>query len=215
MSENMEFTRNYSDLCTDQGFQFEFFCDRCGNGFRTTFQPSAAARVTNVLDAAGSLLGGIFGSAADLGQRARDATWEQAHDKAFREAVEELKPHFSQCPHCQAWVCRKSCWNEKRGLCKECGPDMGVEMSAAQASRSREEVWAHAKMSAEDKKLSESNWRQTIVAQCPKCEAQLDGNLKFCPECGAKLHPDQHCTECGEPLKDGAKFCGNCGKKVE
>jgi hypothetical protein len=88
-------------------------------------------------------------------------------------------------------------------------------MSAAQAAKSREEVWAHAKMSEEDKKLSESNWRQTIVAQCPKCEAKLDGNLKFCPECGAKLHGDKHCTECGATLKEGAKFCGECGAKSE
>lgn len=215
MSEHIEFTRNYSDLSTDEGFQFEFNCNRCGNGFRTTFRPSLSSRVSNVMDAASSLIGGIFGNAADLTRRAHDATWEQAHDKAFRAAMEELKPQFIQCPHCQTWVCRRSCWNEKRGLCKECGPDMGVEMSAAQASRSREEVWAHAKMSAEDKKLSESNWRQTIVAQCPKCEAPLDGNLKFCPECGEKLHGDKHCTECGEKIKDGAKFCGNCGTKAE
>ncbi len=215
MPESIEFTRNYTDLSTDQGFQFEFFCDRCGNGFRTTFQPSATGRMNSVLDAAGSLIGGVFGSAADLGRRAQDATWQHAHDKALLNAANELRPHFSQCPHCQVWVCRKSCWNDKRGLCKECGPDMGVEMSAAQAARSREEVWAHAKMSAEDKKLSEGNWRQTIVAQCPNCQTSLEGNLKFCPECGTKLHSDQHCTECGEPLKGGAKFCGNCGKKVE
>ena len=27
-----------------------------------------------------------------------------------------------------AWVCRKSCWSTKRGLCKGCAPDLGVEM---------------------------------------------------------------------------------------
>ncbi len=215
MSDNIEFTRNYGDQSTSEGFQFEFYCDRCGSGFRTPFKPSTSARISGALDAASSLLGGVFGRAADLGRRAHDATWEQAHDKAFRAAMEEIKPQFAQCPHCQAWVCRKSCWNEKRGLCKECAPDMGVEMSAAQAARSREEVWAHAKMSEEDKQLSESNWRQTIVAKCPKCEATLDGNLKFCPECGAKLHGDKHCTECGALLKDGAKFCGECGAKAE
>jgi hypothetical protein len=215
MADNIEFTKNYADQCTPEGFQFEFYCDRCGSGFRTPFKPSASARVAGVMDAASSLLGGVFGRAADLSRRAHDATWEQAHDKAFREAMTELKPQFSQCPHCSSWVCRKSCWSEDRGLCKNCAPDMGVEMSAAQAAKSREEVWAHAKMSEEDKKLSESNWRQTIVAQCPKCEAKLDGNLKFCPECGEKLHGDQHCTECGATLKAGAKFCGECGAKVE
>jgi len=87
-------------------------------------------------------------------------------------------------------------------------------MSAAQASRSREEVWAHAKMSEDDKKLAESNWRETIVAQCPKCGATLETNAKFCPECGHNLKAAAHCSECGEKLKDGAKFCSSCGAKV-
>jgi len=30
MSERIEFTRNYSDLSTNQGFQFEFKCAQCG-----------------------------------------------------------------------------------------------------------------------------------------------------------------------------------------
>ena len=37
----IQFTRNHNDHSTDKGFQFEFFCDRCGNGFMTEFQPSA------------------------------------------------------------------------------------------------------------------------------------------------------------------------------
>lgn len=214
MSDNIEFVRNVSDLCTNEGFQFEFYCDRCGGGFRTPFKPSTTARVGSVLEAASSVFGGILGNAADLTERARSAGWEQAHDKAYRQSVDELKSSFSQCPQCQSWVCRKSCWNEKRGLCKECGPDMGVEMSAAQAARSREEVWAHAKMSADDKKLAESNWRETIVAQCPKCEATLETNAQFCPECGHNLKAAAHCSKCGEKLKEGAKFCSGCGAKV-
>ncbi len=41
MSERIEFTRNYEDLSTNQGFQFEFKRDRCGTGYRTRFQGSA------------------------------------------------------------------------------------------------------------------------------------------------------------------------------
>lgn len=55
------------------------------------------------------------------------------------------------------WVCRKGCWNDKKGLCKGCAPDLGVEMAAAQAQRSVEEIHAHARMAEEDKKLSEEN----------------------------------------------------------
>lgn len=215
MAEKIQFTRNYSDQCTNKGFQFEFYCDRCGSGFRTQFKPFLLGTATTALDAANSLFGGVFGRAADMTERARSAAWEKAHDTAFVEAMEELKPDFIKCPRCQSWVCKSDCWNVKKGLCKQCAPDLGVEMAAAQASRSVEEVWAHAKMSAEDKQLSEGNWRETIVASCPKCGSPLQTNAKFCPECGEKLKVERHCTECGELLQPNAKFCAGCGTKVE
>ncbi len=214
MADKIEFTRNYSDLSTSEGFQFEFYCDRCGTGYRTPFKASLTGKVTNVLDAAGSFFGGFLGRAADIGERVRSASWERAHDEAFVEAMEKLKPDFAQCPRCSSWVCRKSCWNTRRGLCKQCAPDLGVEMSAAQASRSVEEVWAHARMSQEDKKLSQENWAETIRAACPECEAPLAENAKFCPECGAKLKKAGKCKECGAKLPDRAKFCSECGTKI-
>ena len=210
----IEFTRNYSDLSTNQGFQFEFFCDRCGTGYRTRFQPSALGKITGALDAASSLFGGVFGRAADLGERARSATWEKAHDAAFAIAMEELKPDFIQCPRCSGWVCRKSCWNTKKGLCKQCSPDLGVEMAAAQSSRTVEEIWAHSKMAEEDREmLKEESWREGICAACPSCNAPLAANVKFCPECGAKIKSQTHCAQCGAALTPGAKFCGECGAK--
>jgi hypothetical protein len=96
------FTHNYRDLSTDQGFQFEFACDRCGSGFRTRFQGSALGTIAGALDAANSLFGGVFGRVADLGERARSASWEKAHDDAFEKAVNELKPDFRQCPRCSS-----------------------------------------------------------------------------------------------------------------
>jgi membrane protease subunit (stomatin/prohibitin family) len=215
MSDRIEFVTNYSDLCTDKGFQFEFKCDRCGSGFRTRFHPSVTGTISGALDAASSLFGGVFSSAANLGGRVHSGAWEKAHDDAFVEAISELKPDFAQCPRCSTWVCRKSCWNEKRGLCKKCAPDMGVEMSAAQASRSVEEIWAHAKMAEEDKKLAEGNWRETIVASCPKCEVPLATNAKFCPSCGYKLKGEAFCAQCGAKMQPDTKFCAECGAKVE
>jgi membrane protease subunit (stomatin/prohibitin family) len=214
MNGKIEFVSNYSDLSTDKGFQFEFNCDRCSNGFRTQFRPWAVGSVSSVLDAAGSLLGGVFNTAADVGERVRSAGWQKAHDEAFQEAVQEIRPSFIQCPRCSTWVCRKACWNSKRGLCKECAPDLGVEMSAAQASRSVEEVWAHAKMAEEDKKLAEGNWRETIVASCPNCGAPQATNAKFCPECGTKIKTSEQCSQCGAKLTAGAKFCPECGAKA-
>lgn len=214
MSESIEFVSNYSDSSTDKGFQFEFYCNRCGTGYRTPFKAWGVGTAASVLDTASSLFGGVFGAAANVGERVRSAGWQKAHDVAFVEASQAIRPQFVQCPRCSTWVCRKSCWNTKRGLCKGCAPDLGVEMSAAQASRSVEEVWAHAAMAEEDKNLGEKEWRETIRATCPNCEAPLATNAKFCPECGAKLKQAQHCAECGAKLTPGAKFCPECGTKT-
>jgi membrane protease subunit (stomatin/prohibitin family) len=211
----IEFTRNYSDQSTNQGFQFEFYCDRCGTGYRTRFQPSALGTVSSALDAASSFFGGFLGQVADLGERARSATWEKAHDEAFEKAMQELKPDFVQCPRCSSWVCRKSCWNNTKGLCKECAPDLGVEMAAAQSNRTVEEIWAHSKMAEEDRAmLRDESWRQGIRATCPQCSAPLAEHVKFCPECGSKINAKKHCTNCGTSLKPEAKFCPECGNKA-
>jgi len=48
MAGEIEFTTNYSDLSTDNGFQFEFRCERCGNGYRTEFDTWSMSAATNV-----------------------------------------------------------------------------------------------------------------------------------------------------------------------
>lgn len=214
MDDQIEFTSNYDDLSTDTGFQFEFNCSRCGSGYRSKFAPWHTGSIANALDTASSLFGGVFNQAATFTDRARSAGWQRAKDAAFLEAAKEIAPNFKQCPRCQSWVCVKKCWNDKRGLCKQCAPDLGVEMSAAQASHSVQEIWAHAQMSEEDKKLAEGNWGETIVATCPECSHTLEVNAKFCPNCGAKLKSPSHCSQCGAKLQPGAKFCTDCGAKT-
>ena len=216
MSDKIEFTKNYSDHSTDRGFQFEFNCDRCGTGYRTRFQPFAAGTISSALDTASSLFGGILNSAARVGEQVRSSAWQKAYDDAFVKAVGELKPDFIQCPRCSTWVCRKSCWNQQRGLCKECAPDMGVEMAAAQASRTVEEIWSHSKMAEEDREmLKDESWRAGVRATCPQCNAPLANNAKFCPECGAAIKSGKFCTNCGGEIKTGVKFCPECGTKQE
>jgi membrane protease subunit (stomatin/prohibitin family) len=214
MGDTIQFTSNVTDHCTDTGFQFEFHCDRCHSGYKTRFSTFAAGAAASVLSAASDLFGGIFGKARQVSERARSATWHQARDRAFAKAVEEVKPSFIQCPRCNAWVCRERCWSQKKGLCKNCAPDLGVEMAAAQASKSVEEVWAHAAMAEEDKKLHREVWREGIVASCPNCEKPLAQNAKFCPECGFALKKKDVCPECGAKLSPGAKFCPECGHKI-
>jgi hypothetical protein len=209
----IKFVRNYDDLSTDRGFQFEFYCDRCGTGYRTHFQASATGMVTEALDVAGGLLGGVLGRAADVSERVHSAAWEQAHDRAFAAAVEEVKPNFIQCRRCTQWVCREMCWNTERGLCKECTPEVEAEYAAAQVEATIEQgveaIRETEYVSAEDKE----RLKETVAAACPKCGAEVSGG-KFCPECGAPLKKrERFCTECGGKIPATAKFCPECGAK--
>lgn len=214
MAQEINITSNYEDQSTDNGFQFEFKCDRCSGGYRSTFKPFLAGTASQVLGTVGNIFGGIFSQASEVTENVKSATWESAHDKAFEAAQHELSGKFIQCPKCNQWVCRAKCWNNKKGLCKECAPDLGVEMAAAQANKSVEEVWAHAAMAEEDEHLSEADWRQGITASCPKCESPLSNNSKFCPECGFKLQSESKCKGCGAKLTPTAKFCPDCGQSV-
>jgi len=210
----IQFVRNYEDLSTERGFQFEFFCDRCGDGFRSTFQPSATGIASEALDVAGGILGGILGHAASVGDRVHSAAWERAHDQAFLKAVEEARPHFIRCPRCTQWVCKATCWNEARGLCKECAPDTEVEFAAAQVeaiiAQGREAIAAGSYIGAQEKARLQG---QALQASCPACGAALSGPAKFCPQCGAPLQQDRFCSQCGKKVPAGARFCPECGAK--
>src|SRR5512143_459464 len=94
----IQFTRNHTDHSTDKGYQFEYFCDRCGNGFMSEFKASAVGMAGSALRAAGSIFGGILGSASHGAYEIERAIQGPGHDKAFREAIDEVKPNFRQCP---------------------------------------------------------------------------------------------------------------------
>ncbi len=207
----IQFTQNYQDLSTDRGFQFKFFCDKCGNGHMSSFQVSLAGTAGGLLHAAGSLFGGVLGRAGDSAYEIQRTVGGTAHDDALRQAVEEGKAHFKQCSRCGKWVCPENCWNAKRGLCEECAPDIEEEMAAAQAQATKEQIWQKAAATDYTKKLDMTT---EAVAFCPQCGAKTQGS-KFCPECGAKLRAKSECPKCGAEVEAGAKFCPECGNRMK
>ena len=50
--------------------------------------------------------------------------------------------------------------------------------------------------------------------KCSKCNAEIDDNARFCPECGSKIEKFAFCSNCGAKLEEGATFCSNCGEKI-
>jgi len=204
----IQFTRNYNDQSTDAGFQFEFHCDRCGNGYQTHFESSTTGTITSALDVASSLFGGILGNAAQAAHGVHSAAWEKSHDAAFERAIEEAKPHFHKCKRCGQWV-DDDCWNGSRNLCKGCAPDLEEEFSNIQTQAAIND--AREKAETVDY-VSADKFKQTIVASCPHCGAKSTGG-KFCQECGKPLSAEKFCKNCGAKLEAGAKFCAGCGTK--
>jgi hypothetical protein len=206
----IQFVRNYDDLSTDRGFQFKFYCDRCGNGHMTRFQPSLMGTASGLLRAAGDLFGGILGQAGNSAYEIQRAVGGTAHDDALNVAVEEAKPNFTQCVRCGHWVCNEVCWNTQRGLCTACAPKTEVEIAAAQSDAQIEQIRTavHLKDQTDGLDLDTQ-----MVTRCPKCKAETQGG-KFCPECGASLAaPKDTCSGCGTKLLAQAKFCPECGAK--
>src|ERR1019366_2013345 len=55
------FTSNIEDLSTQEGYQFEFRCMRCNNGYRSSFHRSLFGFGGRVAAIGGGLLGGSLG----------------------------------------------------------------------------------------------------------------------------------------------------------
>ncbi|MBS1831598.1 MAG: zinc ribbon domain-containing protein [Acidobacteria bacterium] len=218
------FVRNFDDLSTDKGFQFKFYCDKCGNGSMSRFQPSAIGIAGSLLNAAGSLFGWGHGAGHSAYEIQR-AIGGKAHDEALQTAVEEGKLKFKQCTRCGKWVCPEVCWNEKANQCEECAPDFHEQVASAQAQAKadamRNQLYEKARtvdyasginMQAEQYVRSASAGGPGPV--CVQCSAQL-GEAKFCPQCGtaaAKPTP-KFCPQCGHQPTPGVKFCPECGSK--
>jgi Double zinc ribbon len=208
------FTDNYQDRSTNDGYQFEFFCRRCGNGYSSSFQHSVTGFGGRLLRLGGDLVGGTVGEKAQqLGWDAewmRDGVRGSTRDKALAHAVEEMKPFFHQCHRCGQWVCEQVCWNGPKGLCVTCAPKLDQEIAGMQAA---------AQVSQLNQKIQSQDWTKDInyrdqgTGLCPNC-GQESGGGKFCQGCGHGLAAapaaQKFCGNCGTPLT-GARFCGECG----
>lgn len=216
MSEMVPFTSNYTDQSTREGYQFEFYCQRCGNGYASTFIKSVSGFGGRLLNIGGDLLGGAVGEkASQVGWDAewlRDSTRSSTRDKHLRRAVEEVQRYFQQCHRCGQWVCEKVCWNAERGLCTNCAPRLDQEIAGMQAKAQVDQLFD---------KIQEVDWTKDVnfrdqgVARCPSCNQETGGG-KFCQHCGtalaaAPVATKKFCGNCGTQLAPGVAFCSECG----
>jgi rubrerythrin len=213
MAVPIPFTDNYEDLSTDLGFQFKFYCERCGNGYLSSFQRNNVGVAGEVVRSAGGLLGGILGRAANSSFDVQRLIGGPVHDAALRRAVEELKPLFHQCGRCGQWVCQDICWNDARNQCVQCAPKMEHEIAAIESEATIHQLREKA-MSQTDMTGGVELKSAAAPTVCPSCGAEVAPGQKFCGECGTNVLAKPRCPACNAEVAPGKKFCGECGAKI-
>jgi hypothetical protein len=199
------FTRNYTDLSDENGYQFEFRCDVCGNGYKSEFVRSSLGTASTLLSGASNFLGGLWG-ASNAARNVKDFADRGARDEALEKASNEIMALFTRCVSCNNWV-DETCYNKQRNLCVSCAPNLASEMERERAAVETNQM--REAMRSQQVFSGDLSARKTV---CPTCQKPV-GSEKFCANCGTRLGTP-HCTQCGAELPTDARFCGNCGGKA-
>jgi hypothetical protein len=200
------FSNHYHDISEKTGFQFEFYCEACGDAWRTEYKRYLAGTASGFLGSVSSLMGGLLGGAEHVADRMSDAGYRTAHDQAFAEAVEQAKVHFKRCRRCGNYFCNQ-CFNPNLKLCTACAPS--VEEEAHVAAR-QTEIEMAAEKAQEAVKKGKTPTDGNVV--CPGCGARVKAS-KFCAECGQPIQGKQRCASCQAEIEPGTKFCPECGQR--
>lgn len=181
---------NYRDLSTSTtdvsaGFQFEFFCENCGETSRSAFKPYRKGQITGWLSRFAFLFYDLNKASRATGAFA-DAGGGGAKADALAEAMAEAAALYERCPTCHKWVGRE-CWNSSSNSCRECAAQPAAGAAAG-------------------------GYGATVAGPaCPNCQTPSEGG-RFCHECGfdmASTH--KSCPACGVTLPRAARFCTDCG----
>jgi hypothetical protein len=183
---------NYRDLSTPSsdvsaGFQFEFFCEACGETQRSAFQPYRKGQITGWLSRFTFLFTDLNKASRATGAFA-DAGAASAKSEALAEAASAVAPHYQHCDDCHKWVGRE-CWNERAECCTACAQRASAGTAATPGTPAPSQAGT----------------------SCPNCQAPSEGG-RFCHECGfdmASTH--KSCPGCGALQWRAARFCTDCG----
>jgi hypothetical protein len=191
---------NYRDISPPAsdlraGFQFEFFCESCGDIWKTPFKPYRSGQAAGLFRRFSFVLGEFYkvGAITDMVAKigrasgtSVEASGSKAKVEALGEALELARQRYDRCTGCQTMVCG-NCYDESTRRCNKCDANAG---QAAQYE-------------------SASTAAATVV--CPNCQTPSQGG-RFCHECGfdmASTH--KSCPGCGATMSRQARFCTDCG----
>lgn len=180
MNTLVQYTDNFQDIGTEQSFQWEFYCERCGKSYQSTAKSSKVGAVgSKAAEGLGSMFGGRFSKVASQGSSMLENTaGAKEKEKAFPAAVTEVQANFQLCNRCSQWVCRDD-WSEDLGVCTQCAPIVAQDMGVCPSCNAQTEPGA--------KFCPSCGQKLAGAVTCSSCGSESAGGTKFCPECGASL----------------------------
>lgn len=218
MADTLWFSNDYHDMSVewgqDAGFQFEFYCQRCRDTWRSAFDPYRAARAAGWIRRASNM---AHGAANTLGIDVAEGIdgmvqsgWHKARDKSFAEAIDAAAEHFNRCGRCSNYVCDR-CFTVDRGMCLNCAPDLAAEVESARAHGLVDAAAGRAReVGAQQAQEVDVVTEKQLV--CLQCGTETHG-AKFCPECGHRQVAEGTCGKCSAQVPTGSKFCPECGDR--
>ena len=163
------------------GFQFEFYCERCGETWASPFRPYRAGQLSGWLQRLGMFSSNLW-TASRASSSIADARSRGAREAAYRDAVAEAERRFHYCGRCDKQVC-DNCWDARAGACTACA----APAAATAASGAAREI------------------------ACPNCQAPTQGGrfCAECGFDLASTH--KSCPSCGVTVPRQSRFCPDCG----
>ncbi|HZT97362.1 MAG TPA: zinc ribbon domain-containing protein [Chloroflexota bacterium] len=180
MNTSVVYTDNFQDISTEQAFQWEFYCERCGKAYQSTPKSSKVGAVgAKASQGLGGMFGGRLSKVASQGSSMLENTaGAKEKEKAFPAAVYEVQNRFNECPQCAQWVCDDD-WNSQLGVCTQCAPMVAQGEGVCPSCNARTEPGA--------KFCPSCGGKLAGTAKCASCSTESPEGTKFCPECGNAL----------------------------
>lgn len=217
----VRWTKKMDDLSDEQGFQFRFYCDRCGEPQESERVESKMGKASFWLTLMGQTVGMFYyplRRVSSTATRINRSFSPEAKQNAYEKATEEVKARMKRCGRCTHWVC-DNCWAEQMSLCLDCAAKAGMVMPSAGYGGMSPQMGMP--MQGMGQQMMAPQFAAPMAAAvaapaagtmlCPRC-GKMTPVRKFCGSCGGPLGSIK--CECGEENSPDLRFCGGCGKKL-
>ena len=203
---NIPFTSNYTDLSIERGYQFQFFCRKCGNGYMSTFQANSLSGIASAANVAASIRRNLR-PGCPVGCRHPESGRRPTARFGARRGGARDQPDLQAVHPVRELGLRAGVLEQEGGPVRDVRAGHGRgDRGRAGAGRSRTSgrQGAHRRLpraaqpragrlgAVPELRCQDAGWQVLSGVRheprpkrtCATCGAEADGSPKFCPECG-------------------------------